>query len=197
MTCKGLNTYNRIDIRTRRLLISLANKKDLRFLLKLWNDPEIMRYAGFAKNWNYSRIKDWYEKYEKRLEKLGLTEIQFINKLKNGKAIGESRLGRLRSGWSCSNYQAPKHKLILITDIKLLKRFWNKGYGTEAMKSIIKFVFTRTKADLLLVPPHKENIPAIRVYEKAGFKKTKGLWYGYHLIYKMNKKISTGCKIKI
>lgn len=178
-------------------MITPAVQKDLRFLLKLWNDQQVMRYAGFAKNWNYSQIKKWYVKYLKELEKFGLTEIQFIHKLKNGKEIGESRLGRLRSGWSCSNYQTPKHKLILMTDIKLLKRFWNKVYGTEAMKSIVKFVFTRTKADLLLVPPHKDNIPAIRVYEKAGFKKTKGLWYGYHLIYKMNKKDFNSCKTKI
>jgi RimJ/RimL family protein N-acetyltransferase len=73
-----------------------------------------------------------------------------------------------------------------MTDVKLLKSFWNKGYGTEAMKAIAKFVFTRTKADLFLVPPHIENLPAIRVYEKSGFKKTRGLWYNYHLIYKMN-----------
>ena len=124
----------------------------------------------------------------KRLEKLGLTEIQFVHKLKNGKAIGESRLGRLRSGWSCKNYQAPKNKLILMTDVKLLKKYWNKGYGTEAMKAIVEFVFTKTKTNLFLVPPHKDDIPAIRVYEKAGFKKTKGLWYNYHLIYKIDKK---------
>jgi len=63
-----------------------VGQEDLRFLLRLWNDSEIMRYAGFAKNWNYSRIKEWYEEYLKRLEKLGLTEIQFVHKLKNGKA---------------------------------------------------------------------------------------------------------------
>jgi len=62
------------------------------------------------------------------------------------------------------------------------------SYATEAMKAIAKFVFTQTKADLFLVPPHKENLPAIRVYEKADFKKTKGLWYDYHLIYKIDKK---------
>ena len=189
MTVKlGLSIINQLALKTRRLLIRPTVQKDLRFLLVLWNNPEIMCYAGFEKNWDYSRVKEWYEEYLKRLEKLGLTEIQFVHKLKNGKGIGESRLGRLRSGWSCRNYQAPKNKLILMTDVKLLKNYWNKGYGTEAMKAIVKFVFTRTEADLLLVPPHIENLPAIRVYEKACFKKTKGLWYNYHLIYKITKK---------
>jgi RimJ/RimL family protein N-acetyltransferase len=188
MAKKSLNIYNRITLKTRRLLISPVAKKDLRFLLRLWNDPGIMRYAGFARNWDYHRIKEWHERYLKRLEKLGPTEIQFIHRLKNGKSIGESRLGRLRSGWSCPNYQAPQNKLILMADVKLLKPYWNRGYGTEAMKAMVRFVFTQTKADLFLVPPHKDNIPAIRVYEKAGFKKTKGIWYRYHMVFKINKK---------
>jgi RimJ/RimL family protein N-acetyltransferase len=189
-----MNINDEVTLKTRRLLITPATQKDLRFLLRLWNDPEIMRYAGFAKKWQYSEIKEWYEKYLKKLEKFGPTEIQFIHKLKNGNSIGESKLGGLRSGWSCRNYQAPKNRLILMSDVKLLKNFWNQGYGTEAMKAIVKFVFTQTQAHLLLVPPHKQNIPAIRTYEKAGFKKTRGIWYDYHIIYKMNKKDFQGLK---
>lgn len=147
-----------------------------------------MRYAGFAKNWTDTQIKEWYEKYKKRLAKYGNTEIQFVHKLKEGKTIGESRLGRLKPDWSCRNYSAPKDKLVLMTDIKLAKSFWNKGYGTEAMKAIVRYVFTETKADILLVPPHRDNLPAIRVYEKAGFRKTAGIWYGYHLIYEIDSK---------
>lgn len=179
---------DQVALKTRRLLVRPATQKDLRFLLKLWNDPEIMRYAGFAKGWDFARIKEWYQKYQEGLEKFGATETQLIHKLKDGKSIGETRLGRLKSGWSCRGYRAPKNKLTLMTDVKLLKDFWNKGYGTEAMKAMVRFVFTRTKTDLLLVPPHKENTPAIRVYEKAGLRKTEGLWYGYHLIYEMSKK---------
>lgn len=169
-------------------MIAPATGKDLRFLLKLWDDPEIMRYAGFAKGWDFARIKKWYQKYQEGLKKFGSTETQFIHKLKDGKSIGETRLGRLRSGWSCRGYQAPKNKLTLMTDVKLLKNFWNKGYGTEAMKAVLRFVFNQTQADLFLVPPHKDNIPAIRVYEKAGFKRTKGIWYRYHMVFEMSKK---------
>lgn len=74
-----------------------------------------------------------------------------------------------------------------MTDVKLIKPYWNKGYGTEVMKTIVQYVFSETEADILLVPPHKENIPAIKVYEKTGFKKTKGRWYRYHMIYEINK----------
>lgn len=174
-------------IKTRHLLIHPMTQRHLEFLLKLWNDPQIMRYAGFAKNWDYKQIKRWYEKYKKRLAKYGSTEIQFIHKLKKGTLIGESGLGRLGAAWSCPNYKAPRDKLVLMTDVKLAKSFWNKGYGKEAMKAIAQYVFTETEADTLLVPPHRDNVAAIRVYEKAGFEKTKGIWYRYHIIYEMTK----------
>jgi len=176
-----------VVIKTQHLLIHPMTQQHLKFLLKLWNDPEIMRYAGFAKNWNYAQICKWFEKYKKNITKYGNTEIHFIVKLKKEGRIGESGLGRLRSGWSCPNYKAPKNKLALMTDVKLIKPYWNKGYGTEVMKTIVQYVFSETEADILLVPPHKENIPAIKVYEKTGFKKTKGIWYRYHMIYEINK----------
>jgi RimJ/RimL family protein N-acetyltransferase len=177
-----------IIIQTRRLSICPVTQRHSKFLLKLWNDPDIMRYAGFARNWSCAQIKEWHRKYKKRLIKYGNTEIQFIHKLRNGRLIGESGIGRLRVGWSCPNYETQKDKLVLMTDVKLAKPFWNKGYGTEAMKAILQYVFTKTSADILLVPPHRDNVPAIKVYEKAGFKKTKGIWYRYHMIYEMTKK---------
>lgn len=170
-------------IRTQRLLIQPITQHHLRFLLRLWNDPVIMRYAGFAKKWGYAQVKEWYKKYKERLARYGNTEIQFIHKLKNGRLIGESGLGRLRIDWSCRNYKTPGDKLVLMSDVKLAKPFWDKGYGTEAMKAIAHYVFSETPADILLVPPHRDNVPAIKVYEKAGFRKTGGIWYGYHIIY--------------
>ena len=177
----------KIIIQTRHLSICPANHRHLKFLLRLWNDTNIMRYAGFARNWSYAQIKELYKKYKKRIEKYGNTEIQFIHKLRNGRLIGESGIGRLKVGWSCRNYKTEKDKLVLMADVKLTKPFWNKGYGTEAMRIIVKYVFTKTNADILLVPPHRDNVSAIRVYEKAGFKKTRGIWYRYHIIYEMTK----------
>ncbi len=174
-------------IKTQHLLIHPITQRHLKFLLKLWNDPQIMRYAGFARNWSYSHIKEWFDKYKKRLAKYGSTEVQFILKLKNGIPIGESGLGRLKADWSCRNYKTPQNRLSLMTDVKLIKRFWNKGYGTEAMKVIVQYVFTETDTEIFLVPPHVDNIPAIKVYQKAGFKKTKGRWFRYHMVYEMTK----------
>jgi len=49
-------------IKTAHLFIYIISKRHLRFLLKLWNDPVIIRYAGFARNWDYEDIDRWYER---------------------------------------------------------------------------------------------------------------------------------------
>ncbi|MBE0432601.1 GNAT family N-acetyltransferase [candidate division WOR-3 bacterium] len=172
-------------IRTERLVISPVMKKDLKLLLRIWNDPEIMEYAGFARDWEYRQAEEWHERYQRRLKEHGNTETQFVIRLKNGRSIGESGLGRLEPSWSCTGYRAPKNLLALMTDIKLLKRHWNKGYATEAMKALAGYVFAETAADLLLVPPHRDNPAAIRVYEEAGFKRTNGVCFRHHMVYEM------------
>jgi len=43
------------------------------------------------------------------------------------------------------------------------------GNRLEAMRKVARWVFLRTSCDLFIVPPHRRNPAAQRVYEKAGF----------------------------
>ncbi len=174
-------------MKTRRVSLRPVNHRHLKFLLRLWNDPEVMRYAGSAKDWDEAEIRRWYDGYRERVARRGNTERHFIHRLRDGTLVGESGLGVLPRGWSCRNYTVPRGRLALMTDVKLAPIFWTKGYGTEAMRAVVEYVFRETPADLLVVPPDKRNMPAIRVYEKAGFRKTAGVWYGSHLIYVMTR----------
>jgi len=174
-------------LRTNRLVIHSITGQHLRFLLRLWNDVEVMRYAGSARDWSYGRMKEWYERYQQRIARFGTTETQFVCRLKQGKLIGESGLGRLSASWGCRHYRTPKGKMAVMADVKLLRLFWNQGYGTEAMRAVVEYVFRRTDADLFLVPPHRDNPAAVRVYQKVGFRKTEGSYYRRHIIYEMTK----------
>ncbi len=174
-------------LKTSRLSICPVDQRHLEFLRALWNDPEVMQYAGFARNWGQQEMEAWYRRYLARLAKHGATEVQFICRLREGKLIGESGLGRLRRGWRCTNFSLLPSRLAVMTDVKLLKPFRNVEYGTETMKAITTYVFTDTAADALLVPPHRDNPPAIRMYEKAGFTRTAGIYYKHHMIYEMTR----------
>jgi len=168
-----------------RVRLRTVERRDLPFLLSLWNDPRVMRYAGakHGKGWNEKDIESWYQKYLKRAKHDPPEAIQLIIELLDGTPIGESGCGIRKKGWSCKGYEAPSGKLVGITDVKLAPNYWGKGYGTEAMREIVKYLFTNTQLDVILVPPHRENTAAIKVYEKSGFRKTKGIyWFDHHIM---------------
>ncbi len=51
-----------------------------------------------------------------------------------------------------------------------LPQYWGRGLGTEAMRQVVEWVFENTTAQHFVVPPHRRNPAAGRVYEKAGFR---------------------------
>jgi len=167
-----------------RVRLRTVEKRDLPFLLTLWNDPRVMRYAGakHGRRWSEKDIEDWYQRYLKRAKPDQPEEIQLIIELQDGTSIGESGCGIRRKGWSCKGYTPPAGKLVGVTDVKLAPNYWGKGYGTEAMREVVKYLFTKTPLDVILVPPHRENIAAIKVYEKSGFRRTKGIYWFDHFV---------------
>jgi len=48
-----------------------------------------------------------------------------------------------------------------------------KGYGTDALKTLVKYLFQNMNIQLCEIGAITRNPRAIRAYEKAGFKKTK------------------------
>ncbi|MCZ8537049.1 acetyltransferase [Paenisporosarcina quisquiliarum] len=49
--------------------------------------------------------------------------------------------------------------------------YWNKGVGTDVVKSMVTFLIKQKHADLVVMDPQTWNERAIRCYEKCGFKK--------------------------
>jgi len=51
------------------------------------------------------------------------------------------------------------------------KKFWNKGYGTEAMSLLIDYGFKALNFHNIMLKVFEFNKRAIRCYEKTGFKR--------------------------
>ncbi len=51
--------------------------------------------------------------------------------------------------------------------------FWDKGIGSKALKLVMGHIFKDEKAKKIIIDPHVDNLRAIHVYEKVGFKKVK------------------------
>ena len=178
-------------VETPRLVLRPIAEDDLDFLLSLWNDPVIMRFAGGIRNWSRPDILEWFGKYARRHpsfpDDLFPEEVHFLVRLRDGQRIGESGLGRLPEAWGCKGFKVSPGKSAGMCDVKLARQFWSLGYGTEAMVAVAGFFRRKTSLDLLIVPPHRENPAAIRVYEKSGFRMTDGVAWKNHLIMVMER----------
>ncbi len=49
------------------------------------------------------------------------------------------------------------------------KRFWNQGYGSEAMRLMLKYGFETVNLHRIYLRVFENNPRAVRAYEKAGF----------------------------
>ena len=50
------------------------------------------------------------------------------------------------------------------------KEYWNKGYATETLKTLTSYAFNNLRLNEINLGVYKENIGAIKAYEKTGFK---------------------------
>ncbi len=55
------------------------------------------------------------------------------------------------------------------------KKYWNKGYGLDAINSLIDFAFNKLNLRCIKLNVYKYNHRAIKLYKKCGFKEKKVL----------------------
>jgi RimJ/RimL family protein N-acetyltransferase len=154
------------------LAIREMREEDWTFLVELWHNREVMRYAD-----EFPRLRGWSKSddresawaiYRKKRVDQGLDYAQLILRLGDA-PIGESFFAPLPEGYTFGRWHKPAGLRCLLGDIKLLPPYWNQGFGTAGMRQVVRFAFTQTECRLFVVPPHRHNPAAERVYEKAGF----------------------------
>lgn len=152
---------------------------DLPFLLDLWKDPEVMRYAdelprlrGWTKS--YSPATAWGA-YQEMRSQLGEPYVQLILRLQDGTPIGEAFTAALQNGATFGRWKKPAGTLTLFGDIKVKREHWGRGLGTTGMRLVVRHRFSTTSCDLFCVPPHRKNTAAYKVHERSGFQLFTGM----------------------
>lgn len=156
----------------KKITISDLKEDDLSFLFDLWHTPEVMRYADeFPRYRGWSKSDDYqlaWKAYQTKRDRLGYDYTQLILWL-DDLPIGESFFVILPENYTFGKWAKPNNTKSLMGDIKLLPEYWGRGLGSEGMCLVVRFFFTNTDCELLVVPPHRLNPAANRVYRKAGF----------------------------
>jgi RimJ/RimL family protein N-acetyltransferase len=156
-----------------RIKVRILGREDIPFLIHLWHIPEVMLYTDELPEFRgWDRSSDpafaWRE-YRRRRATHGVLHTQLIVRLAGRRPIGESFFAPLSEGYSIGPWTAPRGSITVMGDVKLLPECWGCGLGTIAMQRVTDWVFRRTPCSLFIVPPHRENRAAERVYEKTGF----------------------------
>jgi RimJ/RimL family protein N-acetyltransferase len=126
--------------------------------LERWvQDSEYSRLLNSepAAVWPAKQMQEWFEKEFKND-----TIIFGIHTLEDDWLIGDTTLGNF--DWAAGNAWV---------GVGLGEReYWGKGYGTDAMRLVLRFAFRELNLNRVSLDVFEYNPRAIRSYERAGFK---------------------------
>lgn len=142
-------------IKGKKISLKALEKDDLRRCWKWVNDPEVTKNMGGSILKSMHEEERWYEETQKR-DKKKIFAIQ-VNK----KHIGNITLHNIDS----HNKRAGLG--IMIGD----KRYWDKGYGSDAIKTRLSMGFNELNLHKIYLHVFPSNKRALKCYEKYGFKK--------------------------
>ena len=164
-------------IETDRLLLRELDLNDTNVLIELFSDPIAMKFFPAVKTDN--EVNEWIQKNidSYLTNKFGL----YLCVLKqNNLAIGYC-------GFILQHDIEGKDEVEI--GYGLIRKFWHKGYATEAAVGCKKFGFEKLQLENIISLIRPENIPSINVAIRNGmtWKKDIMRWDFLHGIYSINK----------
>ncbi len=141
-------------IRGQLIHLRPIEREDLPTFVRWFGDEEIMSYI--IPHWPFSMAEEeaWFERVTK-----SETDKVFAVCTTGGKLIGTLGL----HGINTRNGSAELG--IVICD----KECWGKGYGTDAVRTMLRFAFEEMRFHRIQLHVHEDNARAIKAYEKCGF----------------------------
>lgn len=134
-------------------------KEDVTKALKFMNDPEIKRFLtpGIPFLYTLEDETKWIDGQSAMKELYNFA----IESLDEKNYIGGCGINSL--DW--------KNSVAVVGIYIGEKTFWGKGYGTDAMNVLIKFIFEQMNINKIKLNVYDFNERAVKSYEKSGFVK--------------------------
>lgn len=127
-------------------------RDDMQRLRQWSNDPEMRRLAGEKFSGDTT---DWWNRMVRDRHRTAFAIITEEDLL-----IGDIELEHI-------TWRAKEAEIRIAIDPSQ----WNRGYGTRALLEALEVAFTRLRLESVYLRVANDNIRAIRVYQKAGFRK--------------------------
>lgn len=173
-----------MKLETKRLTIRPITLNDKNEIFEYRSDKETNKYQGWIPE-TINDVESFIEKLAKNINE-PKTWFQFVIIEKDTqKIVGDIGI----------NFFDNENKQVEI-GCTLHKHFHNKGYATEAIKSVIDYLFTELKKHRIITSIDPKNKSSIRLVERIGFRKKahfieslfiNGIWVD-DIIYAMTEK---------
>lgn len=144
-------------LETPRLILRPFKKEDLKFLKKLWKDPEVMHFS-LKGPLSDEEIKKLFKKTLENQKKYGFGACSVICK-KTKEWLGFCGLWREFEG-----------KKVLDFGYRFFKKFWGQGYATEAVIACVDYLREKYPNEKIYSYISPKNLASVRVAEKSGMK---------------------------
>ncbi|TXK80670.1 GNAT family N-acetyltransferase [Paenibacillus sp. N3.4] len=156
-------------IKQKELSVRLITEEDATLLVKWLSDSKVLEYyGGRDRPHDLEMVK---KHYFERTQEITQCIIQY-----NEEDIGYIQFYLITKEEKQEyGYEGFAGKIFGMDQFIGEVNLWNKGIGTELIKSMINHLETQERADKIVMDPQAWNKRALRVYEKCGFVKKKYL----------------------
>ncbi len=131
-----------------------VERSDLPTFLKWINDPEVTRYLLINPPFSMEMEEAWYRRH------LEEGTMVYCIETKEGRLIGN--IGLLNLDW--------KDRRVDLGIVIGEKDCWSQGYGSDAIETLLRFLFEELNLNRVFLFADAENTRAIRCYQKCGFR---------------------------
>jgi RimJ/RimL family protein N-acetyltransferase len=131
-----------------------VEREDIPTFVRWFNDPEVREYLTIYRPLSTAEEEKWFER---QLEDTD-SEL-FAIETADGVHIGNTGLHAI-------NWQYRQAELGIVLGEK---EYWDKGYGTDAVRTLLGFAFEEMNLHRVFLRVRADNARGIRVYEKCGF----------------------------
>ena len=146
------------QLETKRLVLREFKPEHARDVFKLLSDERVTRYESRDPFTELAQAERYVHYLEFITRKKSEGIIWAISPKDQDEVIGDIGYG-------------PHHGFNAEIGFKLRPDYWNQGLMTEAIRAVIRFLFTQTEIKRIEATTRPENLAAATVLEKNGFQK--------------------------
>lgn len=145
-------------LETERLVLRRLKKADAEEAFNSWcNNDDVPRFLPWERHRNVDETKALYEMWEK--EYADMDTFRWIVELKSSHEL----IGTI----DVVDKESIKFDVAEV-GYCYGKRFWGHGYGTEALKRVIKYLFEECEAEVVCAKHYSNNPASGKIMQKSG-----------------------------